>query len=59
MARAMEYRRMALTATSPEVQAALIKLAIRFVALATQCKLEARGAARLGRIKPPGKPTEA
>jgi hypothetical protein len=38
MAQAMDYRRMALTATTIETQEALIKLAIRLVSLATQRK---------------------
>ena len=38
IARAMDYRRMALTATTIETQEALIKLAIRLVSLATQRK---------------------
>lgn len=38
MAQAMDYRRMALTATAIETQEALIKLAIRLVSLATQRK---------------------
>ena len=38
MAKAMDYRRMALTATTTETQEALIKLAIRLVSLATQRK---------------------
>jgi hypothetical protein len=42
MARAMEYRRMALTATSAEAREGLIQLAIEFVALATQRKWEER-----------------
>ena len=39
MARAMEYRRMALTATTAETQEALIQLALRFVMLATRRKV--------------------
>ena len=38
MAQAMDYRRMALTATTIETREALIKLAIRLVSLATQRK---------------------
>jgi hypothetical protein len=46
MAQAMEYRRMALTATTVETREALIKLAIRLVALAT---LRKAGVARNSR----------
>jgi hypothetical protein len=38
MAQAMDYRRMALTATTIETQEALLMLAIRLVSLATQRK---------------------
>jgi hypothetical protein len=40
MAQAMDYRRMALTATTIETQESLIKLAIRLVSLAAQRKRE-------------------
>jgi hypothetical protein len=40
MAQAMDYRRMALTATTIETQEALMRLAIRLVSLATQRKRE-------------------
>ena len=40
MAQAMDYRRMALTATTIETQEGLIRLAIRLVSLATQRKRE-------------------
>jgi hypothetical protein len=40
MTRAMAYRRMALTATTTDIREALIRLAIRFVALATKRKME-------------------
>ena len=51
MAQAMDYRRMALTATTIETQEALIKLAIRLVSLATQRKVEemSAGSRRLNR----------
>ena len=40
MAEAMDYRRMALAATTPETREALLRLAIRLVALATRRKME-------------------
>jgi hypothetical protein len=43
MDRTMQYRRMALTASTPEVREALIRVAIRYVTLATHRKKLAMG----------------
>jgi hypothetical protein len=43
MDRAIQYRRMALTATNPELREGLIQLAIRYVTLATHRKKAAMG----------------
>ena len=45
MARAMEYRRMALTASKEETQEALIRLALRLVKMATWRKENERRSA--------------
>jgi hypothetical protein len=43
MAEAMKYRRMALTATTPSTREALLRLAIHFVARATDRKFAQEG----------------